>query len=146
MAGATTLLRTDDIKAVDAAVAAAPSADGGDKVSADSYVTKLNKYIPTEIVTLFIFIEGILKTVETNAVVEWGLFFLLLILTPVYMWRATVMKSEPPACDQIIVSFFSFGLWVYVIGGPFSALSWYVPQYGYILVAVFTVFVPLLKK
>jgi hypothetical protein len=112
----------------------------------DDYITKLIKYIPTEIVTLFLFIDGILKSFHSSTAVGWSLFFLLLAFTPVYMWRMTVLQAKPPAWDQIIVSFFSFALWVYVIGGPFADLSWYAPQYGSILVALFTVAVPLFKK
>ena len=112
----------------------------------DDYISKLIKYIPTEIVTLYLLVDGILKSFTSAPAVNWAVFFLLLVLTPVYMWRMTREVSKSTAWDQIVVSFFSFGLWVYVIGGPFSQLSWYVPQYGSILVAIFTVFVPLIKK
>ena len=112
----------------------------------DDYISKLIKYIPTEIVTLYLLVDGILKSFSSAPVINWVIFFLLLVLTPVYIWRMTRDTAKKAAWDQIIVSFFSFGLWVYVIGGPFSSVSWYVPQYGSILIAVFTVFVPLLKK
>ncbi len=112
----------------------------------DDYISKLIKYIPAEVITLYLFVDGILNSFTASPVMNWVVFFLLLVLTPIYMWRMTQEASKSPAWDQIIVSFVSFALWVYVIGGPFEALSWYAPQYGSILVAIFTVFVPLIRK
>jgi hypothetical protein len=134
--------------AVPADAKAAPNAPAppAEAPAPDDYISKLIKYIPTEVVTLYLFVDGILKSFNSSPAVNWIVFFLLLALTPVYIWRMTTEKTKACAWDQIAVSFVSFALWVYVIGGPFVTLSWYVPQYGYILVAIFTVFTPLLKK
>lgn len=112
----------------------------------DDYKTKVIKYIPTEIVTAYVTLEGIIKASPgaTNGV-YWMVFILLLILTPLYMWRVTSQAGQKPAWDQIIVSFFSFIIWVMALGGPFATLSWYDPLYGALLLPIFTLIAPLFK-
>jgi hypothetical protein len=114
--------------------------------AADDYMTKLVKYIPTEIVAVYLFISGILKNLAPNAVLDWGVFVLLLVLTPVYIWRVTKDPQKSPAWDQLVVSFVSFAVWVFALGGPFAAYAWYNPLYGSILVALFTLIAPIIKR
>jgi hypothetical protein len=43
-------------------------------------------------------------------------FFSLLALTPLYLWRVSNVTNVP----QIIVTTISYVVWVYTLGGPFS--------------------------
>ena len=112
---------------------------------------KIIKYIPGEIVAAFLFINGILVSVEPAppASIQWGMFFLLLILTPVYLWRVTLdpILQLPPATGQIFVGTVAFAAWVYAIGGPFSLITEGPYQYqaylGSIAIALFTVVAPI---
>lgn len=126
-----------------AAMSAAPGTPAAAAPS-DTYVTKLIKYIPSEIVAVYIFIEGILNSMNAAGLLQWIIFAFLLILTPIYMWRVTHDKTQPPAWGQIIISFFSFAIWVFAMGGPFTTLSWYNPLYGSILVALYTLVIPII--
>ena len=142
-----TLVETPSLQTTTAVETSAPSSTATvTTADTDDYISRLIKYIPTEIVTLYLLVDGILKSFTSSPLVNWIIFFLLLALTPFYIWRMTRETSKTTAWDQIIVSFVSFTLWVYVIGGPFASLSWYAPQYGSIFMAIFTVFVPLIRK
>ena len=114
---------------------------------ADDYKTKVIKYIPAEIVTAYVTLEGILKASPnaTNAV-YWFVFLVLLALTPLYIWKVTSQPNKKPAWDQIIVSFFSFIVWVMALGGPFATLSWYSPLIPALLLPIYTLIIPMVKK
>jgi hypothetical protein len=111
---------------------------------ADNYVSRVAKYIPAEVVAVYLFIEGVLKNATTAGWLHWGVFFLLLVLTPIYIWRVTKQDALPPSLAHIIISFFSFAIWVFATGGPFVGLSWYDPLYGSVLVAIYTLIIPII--
>lgn len=63
------------------------------------------------------------------AVVQWhhtavspknGCFIILLIITPIYIWRVTTVTELPPAVSQIIISTLLFAVWLFALGGPFT--------------------------
>lgn len=117
------------------------------QVQPDDYKSKIIKYIPAEIVTAYVTLEGIIKS-STQATVEiyWIIFLILLALTPLYIWRVTNDPKKSPAWDQIIIAFFSFAFWVFALGGPFGSLAWYRPLYGALILPIYTLVVPLFKK
>lgn len=117
------------------------------EVQQDDYKTKVIKYIPTEIVTAYVTLDGIIKASSqaTNAV-YWVVFIFLLILTPIYIWRVTSEANQQPAWDQIIVSFFSFFIWVLALGGPFVTLSWYQPLYPALMLPIYTLIIPVIIR
>lgn len=120
---------------------------GASRLIPDDYKMRVIKYIPTEIVAAYVTLEGIIKATEkAPAGAYWMVFIILLVLTPIYMWRITEQSDQKPAWDQIIVSFFSFIIWVMALGGPFATLSWYQPIYPALLLPIFTLVVPLIKK
>ncbi|NLO41372.1 MAG: hypothetical protein GX115_18145 [Ruminiclostridium sp.] len=111
---------------------------------ADDYKMKVIKYIPTEIIAAYVTLEGIINASnQAPAGAYWMVFVILLVLTPLYVWRITNQAHQKPAWDQIIVSFFSFIIWVMALGGPFATLSWYQPIYPALLLPIFTLIVPL---
>ncbi len=114
------------------------------QLAADDYKMKVIKYIPTEIIAAYVTLEGIINASnQAPAGAYWMVFVILLILTPLYVWRITNQAHQKPAWDQIIVSFFSFIIWVMALGGPFATLSWYQPIYPALLLPIFTLIVPL---
>ncbi len=119
----------------------------------DTYIEQVVKYIPSEIVAAYLFLDGILKSSEkVTETFFWGVFLFLLAATPAYIWAITAEKEEctgkvrKPAWDQIVISFFSFAVWVFAIGGPFTYLSWYHPVYGSSLLVLFTFLPPIISK
>ncbi len=107
-------------------------------VGKDNYVDRLFKYIPAELVAGYIFVTGIVKRLTDSGeirIIHWLLFFVFCVLTPLYLWRVQkVLKLQ-----QHIISFLSFVVWVFALGGPFALFSWYNPLYGEILLPVFTI-------
>ncbi len=124
---------------IDRAVSQVPSSE-----KEDDYVTKVIKYIPAEIVAAFVTVDGVLRSVQAiPKFVGWMVFLVLLVLTPLYVWRVTSDPAKPPATGQIVVATISFFLWVFALGGPFNHLSWYLPAYGAIVLPIYTVLVPI---
>jgi hypothetical protein len=94
---------------------------------ADDTITQILKYIPAEIVALFLMIDGIFPSVQAkpDIMIEWALFFLLLVLTPLYLWKVTNDNNLNAAKGQMVVGFLAFFVWVFAIGGPFASYGWY---------------------
>ena len=110
----------------------------------DDYPTKLIKYIPAEIVAAFVVVDGILRSApQVPTAVYWIIFLVLLIFTPLYIWRVTTEPNKPPAIAQILISTSSFFVWVFALGGPFSYLDWYQPVYGALVLPIFTLLIPI---
>jgi len=112
---------------------------------ADSYLELIVKCIPVEIVAVFLFIDGLLKAgTPDSSVFYWVVFFVLLICTPLYMLRVTAEPDMPPVINQVIVATGAFVVWVFAIGGPFAAVTWYQPVYGSVVLALYTVIIPII--
>lgn len=109
-------------------------------VGKDNYVDRLFKYIPAELVAGYIFVLGVMKRLTDTGeirILQWLLFLLFCILTPLYLWRVQKVRK----LQQHIISLLSFVIWVFALGGPFALYSWYNPLYGEILLPVFTLVV-----
>jgi hypothetical protein len=112
---------------------------------ADDYLEQVVKYIPTEIVAGFIAISGITKAItDVPLAVQWVIFGVLLILTPLYTWRVSTDPKIGISVSQLVIATVAFLLWVFTLGGPFSTLSWYMPYYGAIASVLFTLFIPVI--
>ena len=110
----------------------------------DTFIDRLLKYIPAEIVTVYIFVEGIIRQYQNPGEIKgiyWAVFFVFWLLTPIYLWRAQNVKKPM----QLIVSFLAFFVWVFAVGGPFLLLGWYKIIYGAVLLPIFTFAVGFLK-
>ncbi len=105
--------------------------------TADDYGTRVLKYIPAEVVTVYIAVQAVIAqsgSVEGSGTLLWIAFGFLLALTPVYLWR--VMHVTKPL--QLVISTLSFAVWVFSLGGPFVSFTWYQPLYGAILLPLYT--------
>lgn len=110
----------------------------------DDYLTKVVKFVPAEIIAVYVAIDGLLKQASNPPeFARWAVFLALLAMTGLYTWRFTRVKNLSPAYTQIAVSTTSFAVWVFALGGPFVFLSWYTPLYGSILLMLFTLIPPL---
>jgi hypothetical protein len=128
------IVTDSDVKAVQAtrALTAGPT-----DVKPDEYSTRLIKYIPAEVVTIYVFVDGIIKQANdptSEPLLLWLAFGVILALTPLYLWR--VQKVEKWL--QIVICTLSFAVWVFSLGGPFAWLGWYKALYGAVLLPLFT--------
>jgi hypothetical protein len=102
----------------------------------DEYMDRLLKFIPADVITCYAFVQGFiskLPTPEKIKTVQWIVFIVFCILTPLYLWKLKIHKIQ-----QLVISLLAFIIWVYTIGGPFASLSWYDVLYGSIILPIFT--------
>lgn len=112
----------------------------------DSYISRLLKNIPSEIIATYLALAGLLKSkiVSINtSVLLWIIFAVLLVATP--FWMIFVEKTK--MYRQVVFATISFIVWVMVIGGPFETLGGYDTIIGSILLIICTAIVfPIVSK
>jgi hypothetical protein len=111
----------------------------------DDYQSRLLKYIPTEVVALYLTLDNILKSAavdqQPDLTLLWIIFLLLVVFTPIYLWRVTKVRKSV----QLIISTVAFVIWVFALGGVFENLPWYKHYYGALLLPTFTFLVPIIE-
>ena len=112
--------------------------------SADDYVAKLVKLIPSDVVAVYLVLDGIVRSIpnaSSKLYVGIGIPLFLLVATP--FWLNRVAKITDP--KHIAISTLSFAVWAVASGGSLqSAIPWYSPYMGTILMVLFTFAVPIL--
>ena len=112
-------------------------ATGGPPV--DNFVARIVKYVPADIVAAWLAVAAQLSGTGTqDRAVLWGVFGVLLVVTPLWTLRVTRVPGEPPAVLQAAVSTVAFAVWVFATGVPFSWLAFYSPKYGGVVIILFT--------
>jgi len=128
--------------------AAAPTPNSS---SFDDFKDRLVKLIPSEIVTAYVTIQGLIAGVEVNTAADtgnkeillWIVVILLFIMTPIYLYFVMDVKKWP----QIIFTSIAFLIWVMVIGGPLKDINGLSTQFiGSILLIFYTLFIPIIYK
>jgi len=121
--------------------AASRSGGGATVPTADGYLSRLAKYIPAEIVGLYLFVTGVIPPTggRSSVVAQWVLFGVCCVLTFVYMWHVTRKEGGKPLWWQVILATVAFPIWVFAIGGPFRTFAWYQSWIASTVLAVATV-------
>jgi hypothetical protein len=133
------VITEQDVRNTKLSMAAAGSVAGGAEPIpvADKYGDRLIKYIPSEVVGVYVAVDALLKTAGNQIpkdALGWIVFGFLLVMTPIYLWRMqNVRKSK-----NLAIATLSFIVWVFTLGGPFAQLPWYSPFYGALLLPIFT--------
>ena len=107
---------------------------------------KVVKLIPTEIVGAYLVILGIVAPASAavntpqnvNEYVLIGAFFILLVLTPLYLWRVGGVTNV----IQLAVSTVSYVIWIYTLVYPFKYWNWYYPTVGAVLLVLWSLITP----
>lgn len=113
----------------------------GDK-SGDDYLGRVAKYIPAEIVGLYLATSGAVPLGadgHERCSALWTVFAINFALVPFYFLFATTRNRKPPLWPQIILASLAFPVWVFAIGGPFRCLGWYQGWIASIVLAFVTV-------
>jgi hypothetical protein len=117
-----------------------------DTPSVNDYKERLVKLIPTEIITAYVTIKGLVSGsgVQGNKqLLIWIVFGVLLIINPLYLYYITRVKKP----GQIVFSSIAFVLWVMVIGGTFGNILGFPAEFlGSILLVIYTLFIPFVYK
>lgn len=96
----------------------------------DPYEVRLLKYIPAEIVALYLATMRAVPVEPDKPIpcLAYAIVFAAnLILVPLYLYFATrdKAKNKGPLVPQIVLATVAFPVWVFAIGPPFSCLGWY---------------------
>jgi hypothetical protein len=105
----------------------------------NSFVQVLLKLIPSEVIAVFIFVQGVMPRLLVPHLV---VALLLVAITPLYLSRAMGVRSHV----QLVVSTISLVVWIYAMGaGPlrFVRAPWYEPWHGAVALAVWTLVPPM---
>lgn len=108
--------------------------------TADDYLTKVLKYVPPEVVGLYLFVDNLIRTnVPDKSASTWQLFLLIamLFIAGTYVWR--VLKIVRPA--QIVISVVGLAVYAFALGGWFATMTWYNSWYSSIALGVFALLV-----
>ena len=110
----------------------------------DEYADRLIKYIPSEVVGVFLSVNALLTTAGDQVpkdILAWVIFGFLLVMTPIYLRRVQNVEK----LQQLLISTISFAVWIFTLGGPFAQFSWYSPFYGAVLLPLYTLAVATYK-
>ena len=115
----------------------------------DDYKDRLLKYIPAEVVALYLTLDGIIKAATGQLSPRemvwagWIIFAALLVLTPVYLLKMAGVTKKL----QLFVSTLAFAVWIFALpDGIFKSLSWYRPVFGALVLPLYTFLVPMIYK
>lgn len=107
--------------------------------SDNSFLQVLLKLIPSEVIAVFVFVQGVLPRLLAPHIVVAAL---LVAITPLYLARAMKVHSRA----QLVVSTISLVVWIYAMGaGPlrFVRPPYYAPWHGAVALAVWTLVPPM---
>ncbi|MGJ3250935.1 MAG: hypothetical protein ACFE0J_07370 [Elainellaceae cyanobacterium] len=113
----------------------------------DGYFDRVLKYIPADVVGLWLTGSGLIQSQVEDAsrvTLLWLLFIAGLLLSFFWTRKQTAEAQKPTAWRQILLSCGSFIVWVFAIGGPFAESNLYEPLYGSLLLLIYTSAIPLL--
>lgn len=114
----------------------------------DSYAEKLIKYIPADILAAYVAIAGITESNNPPLWLTWGVFGVLLALTPLYV---CYVKTQPAGFVSSkmfhwVTACLAFTAWVFALGGPFAAtFTWYQPYLGSVVLILTTLIIPVME-
>ncbi|MEH2457497.1 hypothetical protein [Nostoc sp.] len=114
----------------------------------DTYFDRVVKYIPTDVVALWVTVTGLIKgskDVPTDTLL-WITFAFGIFLTVAWTLKTTGEPKKPPAITQTAISTGAFIVWVFALGEPFATTfqGFYKPLYGSLLMIAYTSIVPLI--
>jgi hypothetical protein len=114
----------------------------------DTGLKQVTRYIPTEVVVLYVIWLGVLGPIEATRACDgdyasrWILFGILLLLTPPLVWgewwlqrrtkrrRGRTARDTPPI-PEMVVSVVAFTAWVFALPtSPFADFCAYDPKFG----------------
>jgi hypothetical protein len=110
-------------RVIGASVETLRGAWNGSHPRADGYLARLVKYVPAETLVLYVAAAGLFADRDPAFL---GIVALLCLAgTPIYLRWATSRGGRRPLRLQMVLATLAFPLWVFALGGPFTAFDWY---------------------
>ena len=116
------------------------------EVEIRSYLDRLLKMIPAEVVGLYLIGKGIIPGGQLIALTVWTVVCLIGVVAVRAYGTGDRAARLKPDWVHVAISAVAFVLWVYQMGGPFEAVGIAVPYIGSLLMLAWTFFVPLFYK
>jgi hypothetical protein len=99
---------------------------GVDRTPRDGYIDRLLKYVPAEIIALYLGVTNVIPPpLQAHRTALWVVTVISALCVPLYMYLSTRKPPQPTLWSQIVISSIAFPLWVFAIGGPFALQPWY---------------------
>ncbi|NMH87648.1 hypothetical protein [Flavivirga algicola] len=95
-----------------------PTEGSQDDNRVNSYLEKISRLIPSEIIAGYLAMFGFVPLIENTKVrgyIIWIIFFMCLVLTPIYLNRHA--EKGKPKINHLLVSSLAFVIWAYVTTG-----------------------------
>ena len=117
--------------------------------SVNNFKDRLVKLIPSEIVTAYVTIQGLISTAGTGNSVKnthtlmWIVITVLFAFTPVYLMKVGNVRKMA----QIVYTSVAFLIWVLAIGSPLGTILGYASTFiGSIVLVLYTLMIPFFYK
>jgi len=119
----------------------------GDDISEnkDSYLSRLVKLIPGEVLSLYMMGENVIPKEETLALA----IFSIVCVGLVYISRSYTTQNKEgskPQYSAVIISMISFCIWVYATGGIFVRLDIHQTWLATLMIGIWQFLVPYIYK
>jgi hypothetical protein len=109
-----------------------------------SYLDRLMKMVPAEVIGLYLVGHGVIPAGQTTVFIIWTVICLIAVVAVrIY---GTIDPTAQHRIDwlHVVISTIAFLIWIYTIGGPDNPFaSFYQSYIGSLLVLVWTFFVPI---
>jgi hypothetical protein len=113
------------------------------------YLSRLLKMIPAEIVGLYMIGSGFIPSDQPLVLIIWSAVCLVLLIILRIWGTADPAAGKPSQPVPVFISAIAFVIWLYWLGGPFSAYpdhNLHVEFVGSLLVLVWSFIVPIFLK
>jgi hypothetical protein len=121
----------------------------------DTYLTKMVKYIPTEIVAAYVTVSGFIKGLPPPQQYRWFCIAAvsLLVFPPWYLRIATATAGHAKSMAHPLTGALAFAAWVFATGGPFEhyqiqpdGSGWYTRAIGSIVLVLVCLAFPVVER
>jgi hypothetical protein len=112
----------------------------------NSYLDRLMKMIPAEVIALYLVGSGLIPEGQAVGLVVWSVICLVGVILLRAYGTADSTENKPTDWTHTIISAVAFVIWVYSMGGPFALYNLYIAWIGSLLVLAYTFFVPIFYK
>lgn len=110
----------------------------------DDYFDRLLKYVPVEIMGLYLVIEGLLKSMYDGPTINYYLLGLLIVGAFFTFWYVK-RYLKVVRVFQVLMSVLAFLIWVFSMGGWFETQGFWQAGWGAIAVVIFAVTIKILR-
>ena len=113
--------------------------------SADDYLTKLLKYLPLEVLGVYLFLATLIKqnVVGASALATWLLWLLVLTVIVTCLYDYFVLHVKRAV--QIFMSGVGIVIYVLASGDWFATTNWYHPWYGTAVLPIYGLMIQFVK-